>query len=116
MKALLFAGVVASDCLACVAGMQVLGDWEFRRGGEETWRTVRVPHDWGAAGPFDPDGTSVSDDGSRVNYAFSGKLPWYGWGDYRCTVTVDDATAKTLADGGRAYLEFDWQKGSDPSV
>jgi len=107
MKHLLFAVALATGWLACAADVQTLGEWEFRRGGEEAWRTVRVPHDWGAAGPFDPDGTSVSDEGFRTSYSFSGKLPWYGWGDYRCTVAVDDAAAKTLADGGRAYLEFD---------
>ena len=107
MKYLSFVVAVAASWLACAAEVQVLGEWEFRRGGEEKWSAVHVPHDWGAAGPFDPDATSVPNEGFRSSYAFSGKLPWYGWGDYRRDVVVEGASAKTLAEGGFAYLEFD---------
>ncbi|MDQ8185097.1 glycoside hydrolase family 2 TIM barrel-domain containing protein [Pelagicoccus sp. SDUM812002] len=52
---------------------------------------VRIPHDWAAAGPFDPDA-----------HGGTGKLPWQGIGWYRRTLEIP-ASAK----GHRIYLDFD---------
>ena len=52
--------------------------------------TVRVPHDWAIAGPFDP-----AQDGS------TGKLPWRGVGWYRRSFTLD------CKPNERVYLDFD---------
>jgi beta-galactosidase len=55
------------------------------------WESVRLPHDWAIAGPFDPAG-----DGS------TGKLPWKGVGWYRKNFTLD-----TEYSDRRVYLDFD---------
>ncbi|MBN1780331.1 DUF4982 domain-containing protein [bacterium] len=75
--------------------------WTFAKGeqeGAETdhfddsgWQTVRLPHDWAIAGPFDPDGNGST-----------GKLPWQGSGWYRKTFRLDGADA-----GKRIYFNFD---------
>ncbi|MCC7506814.1 MAG: DUF4982 domain-containing protein [Saprospiraceae bacterium] len=64
--------------------------WKFSKGNfkgaqnpafdDTGWQTVRVPHDWAIAGPFDPLGS-----------AETGKLPWKGEGWYRHTFTPDPA-------------------------
>ena len=97
------AGVVALLGALLAGGALAGGDvtlsegWEFRRAGEHDWKTVRVPHDWAIAGPFDAAAKSGG----------SGKLPWKGRGEYRRTLSVSAADAATLAAGGRAYLAFD---------
>ena len=53
------------------------------------WTTVRVPHDWAIAGPFEPRGTAT------------GKLPWRGEGWYRKTFTSPPPMR------ARVYLVFD---------
>ncbi|MFW6163568.1 MAG: sugar-binding domain-containing protein [Planctomycetota bacterium] len=78
----------------------VLSEWRFTKGNphgaergsfdDATWEQVRVPHDWGTAGPFDPDG-----------HGGTGKLPWRGEGWYRTSFALDEADA-----GKRAYLDF----------
>ncbi len=50
--------------------------WEFSRD-QKSWTSVRVPHDWAIAGPFNPEGE-----------ASTGKLPWKGVGYYRKTLTL----------------------------
>lgn len=75
--------------------------WRFTKGDpagaeavdfdDSAWQTVRVPHDWAIAGPFDPS----ERDGS------SGKLPWKGTGWYRTEFTLDHPA------GTRVYLDFD---------
>ena len=62
--------------------------WKFSKGDfkgaqnpgfdDSGWQTVRLPHDWAIAGPFDPLGS-----------AETGKLPWKGTGWYRHTFTPD---------------------------
>lgn len=77
-------------------------DWKFSRaeaitnaaavGFDDTaWQTVRVPHDWAIAGPFNPK----ADGGS-------GKLPWRGVGWYRKHLALTSADA-----GKHIYLDFD---------
>ncbi len=69
------------------AGEFVLRDgWEFSRDQKE-WKSVRVPHDWAIAGPFDPK-----------EHGGTGKLPWKGVGWYRRTLELpQDAAGKFVA-------------------
>jgi beta-galactosidase len=78
-------------------------DWRFARGGQTEqarqpdfddsgWKSVRLPHDWAIAGPFDASAA----DGN------SGKLPWKGEGWYRKTFSLDKADVER-----RVYLDFD---------
>ncbi len=76
-------------------------NWKFTKGNpggaaapgfdDSAWQTVRVPHDWAIAGPFNPAGS-----------AETGKLPWQGEGWYRHTFRADAAWA-----GKRVYALFD---------
>lgn len=76
-------------------------NWTFAKGDPEdaqtvdfddsAWQSVRLPHDWAIAGPFDPDGNGGT-----------GKLPWQGTGWYRKEFTLDQADA-----GKRVYFNFD---------
>ncbi len=52
---------------------------------------VQVPHDWAAAGPFDPNA-----------HGSTGKLPWQGTGWYRIELDIPAEAA-----GQRIYLDFD---------
>jgi len=76
--------------------------WRFARGeqrniaahpalNDSAWQTVRVPHDWAIAGPFD----------ERAN-GYAGKLPWQGQGWYRRNFSLNQGDA-----GKRLYLDFD---------
>ncbi|MBK9337658.1 MAG: DUF4982 domain-containing protein [Lewinellaceae bacterium] len=76
-------------------------NWKFTKGNpagaaapdfdDAAWQTVRVPHDWAIAGPFNPAGS-----------AETGKLPWQGEGWYRYTFRADADWA-----GKRVYAVFD---------
>ncbi|MBO4288354.1 MAG: DUF4982 domain-containing protein [Kiritimatiellae bacterium] len=79
------------------------GEWQFRKEGAAEWKTVEVPHDWAAAGPFDAEArTGASRPGLYLGFAFTGKLPWIGKGRYRRTFTLAE---EDLA--GAVRLEFD---------
>ncbi len=92
-----------SGCTAPVVGQANFNaDWRFIKGDQpaeaatldyddSAWQTVRLPHDWAIAGPFNPQ-----------EHGYSGKLPWKGAGWYRKTFTLDAADA-----GKRVYLDFD---------
>ena len=69
--------------------------WEFSKDATN-WTAVTVPHDWAIAGPFDPKMSG-----------WQGKLPWKGEGRYRRHFDLTKAERARLADGGRAYLDFD---------
>jgi beta-galactosidase len=81
--------------------IQLAENWKFSKGNpagaeapdfdDSAWQTVRVPHDWAIAGPFDPAGS-----------AETGKLPWQGEGWYRHTFRTDADWA-----GKRVYVLFD---------
>jgi beta-galactosidase len=98
MLVLSIAGVVRAD-----RSVEVLtSGWQFARGeqrhiathpayDDSAWQTVRVPHDWAIAGPFD----------KGVN-GYAGKLPWQGQGWYRRVFSLNQADA-----GKRVYLDFD---------
>ena len=76
-------------------------NWRFARGaqtGAEAagfedagWQSVRLPHDWAIAGPYEPQGD-----------AHTGKLPWRGEGWYRKAFALPATDA-----GRRVYLDFD---------
>ena len=75
-------------------------DWRFAKGEQSgteaadfddaSWSTVRVPHDWAIAGPFDPNESG-----------FAAKLPWRGVGWYRRSFTLDCRKDEQV------YLDFD---------
>jgi len=65
--------------------------WEFSHD-RQTWRSVRVPHDWGVESDFD----LVKLDGEN------GALPWKGVGWYRRTLVLDEEPK-----GRRLSIEFD---------
>lgn len=58
---------------------------------DASWPTVRLPHDWAIAGPYDPNGD-----------ANTGKLPWRGEGWYRKVFRLLRSDH-----GKRVYLDFD---------
>ena len=103
-KIAILAVMVASACFAQDArSVSLSGEWQFRKGGTQTWTTVEVPHDWAAAGPFDADDKADADMPDLIlGFAFTGKLPWRGTGRYRrmFTLTPDDMA-------GAVRLEFD---------
>lgn len=81
--------------------MSLNTDWKFTKGDppnahlpsfrDAQWETVRIPHDWAVAGPFDPKGS-----------ADTGKLPWKGQGWYRKKFVLPAGYA-----GKQLYLLFD---------
>jgi beta-galactosidase len=83
------------------ASLDFRRDWRFTKGDpagaretdfdDSAWASVRLPHDWAIAGPFDPSEPSGS----------SGKLPWKGVGWYRKSFELN------RQEGTRVYLDFD---------
>ena len=77
------------------------GEWRFAKGArvgaesfqfdDAAWESVRLPHDWAIAGPYEPLGDP-----------HTGKLPWRGEGWYRKHFTLPAADK-----GKRVYLDFD---------
>ena len=72
-----------------------------------TWQTVRVPHDWAIAGPFDKkwdlQTVAIEQNGeteATEKSGRSGALPWIGEGHYRRIITIP-------ADCRHAELVFD---------
>jgi beta-galactosidase len=76
-------------------------DWKFVRGAaqgaeapgfdDRAWQSVRLPHDWAIAGPYDHRGDP-----------HTAKLPWRGEGWYRKRFTLPASEA-----GRRVVLDFD---------
>ena len=67
-------------------------DWSFSRD-QQTWQTVRVPHDWAIAGPFDKkwdlQNVAIEQNGeteATEKSGRSGALPWIGEGYYKRTI------------------------------
>ena len=95
--------VIVSGCQKEQSSKQDFNrNWRFMNGSQpehvvamdfddQEWQTVRLPHDWAIAGPFDPD-----------EHGYAGKLPWKGVGWYRKVFELDKADA-----GKRVYLDFD---------
>lgn len=92
IRLVLCAVAVSSVCRpAWARSVETLTDgWLFSRE-NGPWQTIRVPHDWGIDGPFDPDGDPST-----------GKLSWKGHGRYRRKLVVADRQ-----EGERYFLDFD---------
>ncbi len=95
---------ICTSCTAAAPPRQTLDfnpDWRFALGEQPNahqtsfddtqWQSLRVPHDWAIAGPFDPNAPGNT-----------GKLPWKGEGWYRKTFTLSPADADK-----RVFLNFD---------
>jgi beta-galactosidase len=90
------------------------GDWRFAKGEQagaeradfdaSAWQTVRLPHDWAIAGPF-----------NAAENGYAGKLPWRGEGWYRKTFVLDPvapppsgvSSSQPGAAGPHVYFDFD---------
>ena len=99
-----FAVLLTFSTSAAVAQRRVENfnrDWKFFQGAvaggearsfdDGAWKSVRLPHDWAIAGPYD----------HRAN-PHTGKLPWKGEGWYRKRFTVPASDT-----GKRVVLDFD---------
>jgi beta-galactosidase len=76
---------------------------------DSSWQTVRVPHDWAIAGPFDMtiDMQQVrvvedGDRGAKLRTGRTGALPCFGIGWYRKLLPVSISD-----EGKRVFVEFD---------
>ena len=85
-------------------------DWHFSRD-KQTWQTVRVPHDWAIAGPFDKkwdlQNVAIEQNGeteATEKSGRSGALPWIGEGHYKRTITIPEGYkhAMLVFDGAMA--------------
>ena len=93
--------------------------WQFQAEQEgkvqEKWQTVRVPHDWAIAGPFDKkwdlQKVAIEQNGEKEATEMSGRsgaLPWIGAGHYRRIFYIPQGCE-------RAELVFDGAM-SEPTV
>ena len=105
---LLAVGLIAS---AQQRQEQLLSDgWQFSRD-KQQWETVRIPHDWAIAGPFDKkwdlQKVAITQNGETEPTEKSGRsgaLPWIGEGYYKRTLTIPAGTerAELVFDGAMA--------------
>ena len=110
---LLAVGLIAS---AQQRQEQLLSDgWQFSRD-KQQWETVRIPHDWAIAGPFDKkwdlQRVAIVQNGETEPTEKSGRsgaLPWIGEGYYKRTLTIPEGF------NGHAELLFDGAM-SEPTV
>ena len=110
---LLAVGLIAS---AQQRQEQLLSDgWQFSRD-KQQWETVRIPHDWAIAGPFDKkwdlQRVAITQNGETEPTEKSGRsgaLPWIGEGYYKRTLTIPEGF------NGHAELLFDGAM-SEPTV
>jgi len=106
-RLLILACILASCVTAQNRQETVLSNgWQFSHD-KETWQTVRVPHDWAIAGPFDKKWdlqvVAIAQNGeteATEKSGRSGALPWIGEGHYRRIITIP-------ADCRHAELVFD---------
>lgn len=106
-RLLILACILASCATAQNRQETILSDgWQFSHD-KETWQTVRVPHDWAIAGPFDKkwdlQRVAIEQNGeteATEKSGRSGALPWIGEGHYRRIITIP-------ADCRHAELVFD---------
>ena len=84
--------------------------WRFSQD-KQTWKLVRVPHDWAIAGPFDKkwdlQTVAIEQNGeteATEKSGRSGALPWIGEGYYKRTITIPEGCthAELLFDGAMA--------------
>ena len=83
----------------------LLRDWEFRRGEEGSWESVRIPHDWAIIGPFAENSELWNGTEGWVNNpGRTGALPWEGIGWYKTTFNVPEGKKATLLfDGAMSH-------------
>ena len=92
MSRICLVGMAAICWSAAARDVQTLSEgWEFSHD-RQSWRSVRVPHDWGVESDFD----MTNCDGEN------GALSWKGVGWYRRTLVLDEEPK-----GKRLSLEFD---------
>ena len=97
--------------------------WRFSQD-KQTWQSVRVPHDWAIAGPFDKkwdlQTVAIEQNGeteATEKSGRSGALPWIGEGYYQRTITIPEGCthAELLFDGAmaepRVYLNGEFVDG-----
>ena len=89
----LFMGVSTALCFAQRSETE-LRTWDFSRDGE-SWKQVRVPHDWAISGPFDKkwdlQTVAIEQNGeteATEKSGRSGSLPWIGEGHYKTTINI----------------------------
>ena len=84
--------------------------WQFSHD-QQNWTSVRVPHDWAIAGPFDKkwdlQKVAIEQNGeteATEKSGRSGALPWIGQGYYKRTLQIpaDCRHAELLFDGAMA--------------
>ena len=103
--------LAAASCAALSAAFAdetyLLGGWDFTKDGSGVHETVRIPHDWAIAGPFnrtnDSQFVQVWNDGETTPHMREGRtggLPVVGTGTYTRKVTVPEGC-------GYASLVFD---------
>ena len=88
--------------------VRLLSDgWQFSHD-KQQWETVRIPHDWAIAGPFDKkwdlQKVAIEQNGeteATEKSGRSGALPWIGEGHYKRTLTLPEGFS------GHAELLFD---------
>ena len=83
----------------------LLRDWEFHRGEEGPWESVRIPHDWAITGPFLQNSDLWNGTEGWVNNpGRTGALPWEGIGWYKTTFKVPEGKKATLLfDGAMSH-------------
>ena len=90
--------------------MTLTEGWSFSRD-QQTWQTVRVPHDWAIAGPFDKQWdlqkVAIEQNGeteATEKSGRSGALPWIGQGHYKRTIIIPEGYkhAMLVFDGAMA--------------
>ena len=89
-------------------------DWQFSRDGK-SWQTIRVPHDWAIAGPFDKkwdmQRVAIVQNGeteASEKTGRSGALPWIGEGFYKRKFSIPqnfNGHAELVFDGAMAEPE-----------
>ena len=86
-------GVSTALCFAQRSETE-LRTWDFSRDGE-SWKQVRVPHDWAISGPFDKkwdlQTVAIEQNGeteATEKSGRSGSLPWIGEGHYKTTINI----------------------------
>ena len=118
MRAKLFAMLLTASMTTLAQPRQevILSDgWQFQseQNGQvqEKWETVRVPHDWAIAGPFDKKWdlqmVAIEQNGeteATEKSGRSGALPWIGAGHYRRIFYIpkDCERAELVFDGAMA--------------
>lgn len=110
IKLIMLAGLLCTSAWGQQRREMQLKTWEFSRD-NASWQSVRVPHDWAIAGPFDKkwdlQTVAIEQNGERQATEKSGRsgaLPWIGEGWYRTRVEIPEGyeAAELVFDGAMA--------------